>query len=224
MRQVLQYYNDQELSDQCRELFDDDLDPTPHGNFHSIVRKIIRRIDYAKCKTKIQDSAQRGSQATRIYKAVVRKKAAELPYQLKVQVPRFCIPNYIQMLCGCDLLTPYSALKRPDCKFCGASKISWPHLLFNCPNLKFNRHKIISDLHNSLNPAGKGYSDFLSRKSKDSRKLISKLWNKKQYDRLFELCMGILHDFDLGYKHLIHEILEVTIPIFHRIANEWDTM
>lgn len=79
-------------------------------------------------------------------------------------------------------------------------------------------------LQKALNPNGKGYSEVLTTKSTEARRFISKLWNTKKFEKLFLLCLGILHDFGLGYKHLIHDILETTIPLFYRIQNDWEMM
>ena len=224
VRQVLQFYDNQELNELCKELVEDKKPTESHYGFHSDVRKIIRKLDFANCKKKLQDSALRGSQATRIFKVIVSNKSAGLPHQLSVQVPRYCVPTYIQILCGCDFLTPFSPTKTPDCKFCNEKKISWTHLLFECPNITFNRHKIISLLHKALNPNGKDYSEVLTTKSIEARRFISKMWSTKNFENLFLLCLGILQDFGLGYKHLIHDILGTTIPLFYRIQNDWEMM
>ena len=149
----------------------------------------------------MEESANRSGQPKLVLAGTLRRQSHSIMPQLKVQVPRFMITLYINVLTGCDFLTP-------QCKFCDCAETDWPHLLFKCPNLR-NGHNFILKFQNNFETAKTTAKAFESSKITHAKCILSKLWNEKRFDDLFYMAMGVnltLHE--LEYQFIIEILIK----------------
>ena len=125
---------------------------------------------------------------------------------------------FINVLSGCDFVTPHNHARKPQCKFCGAEKIDWIHLLFNCKAMDsghtFFNHILLS-VKNSEILNGHPKRNFLIR-------TLARLWNKKNYKDIFLLILGAnLKKFDLEYDNILEALVRTAVDKFTRIHSDW---
>jgi len=127
---------------------------------------------------------------------------------------------FLQTLCGCDCLTPFNHSNKPKCKFCGKENIDWPHLLFECE--KRNGFKTVSKFLKKCREIGPTSDpESQDRFLKLSREL-SKLWDSKDFTKLFYLMMAVnLHEFDLEYFPIIELLVSTITPILYSVQSDW---
>ena len=71
-------------------------------------------------------------------------------------------------------------------------------------------------------PGDEEITPALVKKSNESRKLISSIWNYKEFHDLFKVSLGSLVQYDLHFKRLIDALVSTTAPFLHKIKTEWD--
>ena len=188
----------------------------------------MEAYDFKKSKAAIFESVGRSGQAHLVYAAIAHRsshasskgKGAVAP-QLMVQVPRYMLSVYLNVLSGCDILTPHSHSRKPKCKLCGFHRADWPHLLFRCTSYP-NRSKYFQKIIRALLLAEKDATQLEISRLVATRKLCCQLWNSKRLMDLFRIIMGAdLERVNLQYVIVINTLVSAITPILYHVQSEW---
>ena len=182
----------------------------------------LDKVVFERGRKAMEESANRSGQTKLVLAGITRRHYHSIMPQLKVQVPRYMMTLYINVLSGCDFLTPHNHAKKPGCSFCDSAEADWPHLLFECPNLQ-NGHKFVAKFQNNLFAARVSTeSVFESEKILQTKRLLAKLWNEKSFEDLFYITMGVkLSPHGLEYQFLIKILVQTISPILFHVQREW---
>jgi hypothetical protein len=135
-----------------------------------------------------------------------------------VEIPRGKMSLFINVLSGCDFVTPHNHARKPRCKFCGAEKIDWIHLLFNCRAIESGHiffNYVLLSVKNSEILNGHPKRKILIR-------TLARLWNKNHYKDLFLLILGAnLEKFDLLYENIMNVLVRTAVSKFAQINADW---
>ena len=224
VRALLDHYNNPDLNELCAKLVA--LDPDLESPiFKNELHKIIDKVDFETRKRALSDSAARNSQASRLYHLFVDSRRGGMPFQLQVHVPRFTAPLYLQVISGCDFLTPLNFQQKITCKFCNRQNTgTWNHLLFECDRkiALSNFEKIIESLNST---------DFIEESpkligvSKRALHTASRLWNTKNFSELTLFVLAVnLSKLKLNYKHIARNLVSVVCPILYETKKRWESL
>jgi hypothetical protein len=162
-------------------------------------------------------------QASNVLKAITYNQTHSLLPQLRVEIPRHHMVNYLRVLSGCDFVTPHNHGNKPKCKFCDKPKADWLHLLFKCNK----RTSLIVDRFTQtlLQRRDSSTSDFVSKKFGECVDILTGLQNDSDFETLFHLLLGVtLENYNLNFMF----ILETTIPLISEtifdISKDWNNV
>ena len=190
-------------------------------NFQILSEKALHKLDFCRCKTAIMESASRLGQGSRISNAIADREGHSLLFNLQVDIPRYMYPLYLQVITGCDFLTPFDHTKKPDCPFCKEKSIGWEHLMFRCSNCVNSGSENIRIMRDSL--TWEEYDEKITPKLKKCKRIIFSLFESHQYVDLMNLCLALnLSKFNLAYKIIIERLVKTVCPLLYKIKMHWE--
>ena len=124
--------------------------------YDKMVRSTLESCDLSRDLRALERSAggEGSGQALRAYQYSAGEASIELSPLLNRHFARRAERTlWINVLSGCDFITPHSHKNRPKCKLCGKNSIDIFHLLLDCPEIDQNMlwvNKIRRELTNSM--------------------------------------------------------------------------
>ena len=191
-------------------------------SFQKFMKNTMERLDFEHCKAALSDSAIRGSGQARLVDAATQRQLthAMIP-QLKVEIPRHQMVLFINTISGCDFITPNNHAKKPKCKFCGARKVYWPHILFECEQRSTRGFTLIADFLRALSGAQMVSKNFMRNILSQTKRKICCLWNTKNMMKLFEFVMTVTDDELLTHATVRQCLVSVTSKHIYLVSKEW---
>ena len=218
------WFTDAKLMNLCENVRDGSNCEDPHTTFKNTTKREFERRDFERCREELQASANRSGQARRILTAIARQHCYMLiPQLLTVQVPRYQMVIYTNVLSGCDFVTPFLFSKKPTCKFCGSANTTWEHLLFHCPDRKSGHH-VLTKFVDSLKIYSNRADDRLKELFGKAVRICATLWSRKDFGELFLFMMGVtLYKYDLDRINfaIMKPLVSTMSALVHSIEYDW---
>ena len=173
--------------------------------FKSLNRELLERIDHRIAIDKLKKSCTSGTnQPANVLKLLGRSKIYHLcPILEHSRVSRCSLSKYLQVLAGCDFITPFRYDQKPKCRFCRDSEASWKHILFECRKCEWKLESRIeySKLH--VCTANKLKTSFRNGKVNDLLDLV------------------LMLDTDFHYKEDLKILSSVIAKLISEIESAW---
>ena len=178
---------------------------TDFETFKCLNRDLLERIDHRLTMDELRRSCTSGTkQPANILKLVGNSKMYHLNAVLvHSRVPRYSLSRYMQVLAGCDFITPYRHDKRPKCRFCKKCVATWKHILFECSkrDWKIQSRINFSNLHTV------------------TEKKLKRSFEQKNVNDLLDLVLQI--DTKHHYKQDLSEISSMISTLITEIERDW---
>jgi len=211
-----------EFVDLCSHLLNQKNHPSGHAYFHDSLKTLSEELDLGKCKESMQVSVDHGTgQPGNVLKCLSDTAVHCLLPQLRVEIPRHHMVQFMKTLSGCDMLTPFNFSKKPKCKFCACSCCDWVHLFFKCKNHRDVLPSIVDSLEKHINP---DISDPVNNRIHKCISVIHELEQSNHFQELFSFLMGCtLPKYNLYYQPILNILIKLTSKKLYEIFTYWES-